>query len=75
MHDGDHSGPAVSVSASMAFDQARHNEGVHGENKFQSHGFVVLTPRMIMTIMAIAAIKRAHRPSSRHGMPSHMAQR
>jgi hypothetical protein len=36
---------------------------------------VVLTPRMIMTIMAIAAIKRAHRPSSRHEMPSHMAQK
>jgi hypothetical protein len=32
-------------------------------------------PRMIMTIMAIAAMKRTHRPSSRHGMPSHMAQK
>ena len=28
-----------------------------------------------MTIMAIAAIKRAHRPISRHGMSSQMAQK
>jgi hypothetical protein len=31
-----------------------------GENQFQNHGFVKLTPRTIMTIIAIAAIKRAH---------------
>src|SRR6266540_4363402 len=42
-----------------AFDQAAHNECVHGENRFQSPGFVVLTPRTIMTTMAMAAIKRA----------------
>ena len=35
---------------------------------------MVLTPRTIMKIMAIAAINRAHRPHCCHGMPSLMVQ-
>jgi hypothetical protein len=47
----------------------------HRESTVQSHDFVLLTPRTIITTIMMATIKRAHRPHCCHGMPSHMVQK
>jgi hypothetical protein len=47
----------------------------HHAEDFQSHDFVVPTPRTIITTIMMATSKRAHRPHCCHGMPSHMVQK